>query len=244
MSARRATLVLAAALVAAAPLAARGSDADAFENKIAPISGRLYGTAGRLELEPFFALSLMDPFYAKYFGGLRAAWHFSDAWSVAASFQGGAASPTSSTTLCTAAQGCSPSSAQQQWQVPGAIKWIAGAEGRFTPVYGKINILSSLVMHLDFTLLAGVDWVASQEVLNAADAAAKAAAGGSPGTAGSVGGHLGLGTHIFLGEVVAISVELRDYLYSTHVGNLDERKLQNQLFLELGVSFFLGRQAP
>jgi outer membrane beta-barrel protein len=186
----------------------------------------------------------MDPFYAKYFGGVRAAWHFSDAWSVAASFQGGAASPTSSTTLCTAGQGCSPSSAEQRWQVPGNIKWIAGAEGRFTPVYGKINILSSLVMHLDFTLLAGIDWVVSQEVLNAADAASLARTGGTPGNAGSLGGHLGLGTHIFLGEVVALNIELRDYLYSTHVGNLDERKLQNQLFLELGVSFFIGRREP
>jgi outer membrane beta-barrel protein len=243
MSARRAAPVLAAALLLAAPALARASEADAFENKIAPISGQLYGTARRLELEPFFALSLMDPFYAKYFGGLRVAWHFSEAWSVAGSFQGGASSPTSSTTLCTAAQGCSPSSPQQQWQVPGDIKWIASAEGRFTPVYGKINILSSLVVHLDFTLLAGVDYVASQEVLNASDAALTAAAGGKPGTAGSLGGHFGLGTHIFLGDVVALSLELRDYLYSTHVGNLDERKIQNQLFLELGVSFFLGRSA-
>jgi outer membrane beta-barrel protein len=243
MSARRATFVLAAALLLAAPGLARASEADAFENKIAPISGQLYGTAGRLELEPFFAVSLMDPFYAKYFGGLRASWHFSDAWSVAASFEGGAASPTSSTTLCSATQGCNPSSAQQQWQVPGDIKWIAGAEARFTPVYGKINLLSSLVVHLDFTLLVGVDWVVSQQVLNAADAASLAAAGGTPGNAGSVGGHFGLGTHVFLGDVVALSIELRDYLYSARIGNLEERKIQNQLFLELGLSFFLGRTA-
>jgi hypothetical protein len=88
-----------------------------------------------------------------------------------------------------------------------------------------------------------VDWVVSQQVLNAADAASLAAAGGTPGNAGSVGGHFGLGTHVFLGDVVALSIELRDYLYSARIGNLEERKIQNQLFLELGLSFFLGRTA-
>lgn len=240
MIARPTAILLVAAMLVAAPAAATASEADAFANKIEPISNPLYATAGRLELEPFFALSLMDPFYAKYFGGVRGTWHFTDVWSVAASFQGGASSSTSSTTLCTAAGGCTPSTNEQMWQVPGDIQWIGGAEVRFSPVYGKINVLSSAVLHLDFTLLAGIDYVSSQKVLSAAEAQALAASGGSPGTVGSFGGHVGLGTHVFLGQLVGIAVELKDYLYAVKVGNLDETKLQNQLFLELGVSFFIG----
>lgn len=233
-------VLLAAAAVAAAPVAARASEADAFENKIEPISGQLYRKGGRFELEPLLALSLDDPFYAKYFGGVRAGWHFSDFWSVAVTFQGGASQPTSSTSLCTASQGCKSATSEQLWQVPGDIHWLAGAEVNFSPVYGKVNVLASAVLHLDFSLMAGVDFIDSQKVLSAAEASQVAASGGSPGTVGAMGGHLGIGTHVFFASFAAVTLELRDYLYFTEIGNLAANKLQNQIFLELGVSFFLG----
>jgi outer membrane beta-barrel protein len=236
----RATVLLGAALLAAAPPPARASEADAFENKVEPISGQLYVKEGRFELAPLVALSLNDAFYAKYFGGVRAGWYLSEAWSFGASFQGGVSSPTSSTSLCTVAQGCREASPSQLWQVPGDIRWIAGVEAVFSPVYGKVNVLASAVLHLDFSLLAGVDWIVAQKVLSAAEAGALAAAGGSPGTVGAPGVHLGLGTHVFLGSWVALALQLKDYLYFADVGNLQESKLQNQLFVEIGVSFFLG----
>ena len=240
----RAAPALLAAALAAAPLAARGSEADAFEGKVEPVSGQLYVKAGRLELEPFVAFSLNDAFYAKYFGGLRAGWHFTDAWSVAAAFETGFSSPTGSTKLCTPNQGCRDASDAQLWQVPGDVRWIAGIEGAFSPVYGKVNLLASAVLHLDFSLIVGVDWIVSQAVLSASDAEARAAAGGTPGTVGSPGIHLGIGSHVFVGRSLAVVLQLRDYLYFTDVGNLGERKLQNQIFLELGFSFYLGGREP
>jgi len=240
---RRATALLAAAL-AAAPLASRASEADAFEGKVEPVSGQLYVKTGRLELEPFLALSLNDPFYSKYFLGLRGAWHLSEAWSLGAAFETGFTSPTDSTTLCTVNQGCRAPSDAQLWQVPGDIRWIGGLEVAFSPVYGKVSLIASAVLHLDFSLLAGVDWVASREVLAAADAEALAAAGGSPGTVGAPAIHLGIGSHVFVGRSLAVVLQLRDYLYFTDVGNLGERKLQNQIFLEIGFSFFIGGKGP
>jgi len=233
-------MVLAAAAVALSPPAARASEADAFENKIEPISGQLYRKAGRFELEPLFALSLNDSFYSKYFGGVRAGYHLSDFWSVAVTAQGGTSSPTGSTTLCTASQGCRNATSEQLWQVPGDIKWIAGAEVLFSPVYGKVNVLGSAVLHLDFSIIAGVDWIDYQKVLSAEQASQVAKSGGSPGTTGAPGIHLGLGTHVFFASFAAVTVELRDYLYFADVGNVSGNQLQNQLFLELGVSFFLG----
>ncbi|HTP49342.1 MAG TPA: outer membrane beta-barrel domain-containing protein [Anaeromyxobacteraceae bacterium] len=241
MSARRtAPVLLAAALAALPPLRARASEADAFENKIEPISGQLYRKSGRLELEPLFALSLNDAFYSKYFGGVRLGYHLSDFWSLALTGQAGASSPTSSTTLCTASQGCRNATSEQLWQVPGDIKWLAGAEVLFSPVYGKVNVLSSAVLHLDFSLIAGVDWIQSQKALSASQAASVAASGGSPGEAGAPGVHVGLGTHVFFASFAALTVELKDYLYFADVGNLASKELQNQIFLELGVSFFIG----
>jgi len=234
-------VLLAAAAIAAAPPVARASEADAFENKIVPISGQLYGKGGRFELEPLAALSVDDAFYAKYFGGVRAGWHFSDFWSVAVTFQGGASQPTSSTSLCTASQGCKAATPEQLWQVPGDIRWLGGAEVLFSPVYGKVNVLASAVLHLDFSLIAGVDFIESQKVLSAAQAAQVASSGGTPGNVGAPGMHLGLGTHIFFASFAAVTLELKDYLYFTDIGNLNANKLQNQIFVELGVSFFIGQ---
>jgi len=235
--------LLAAAALAALPAAARGSEADAFENKIEPISGQLYQKSGRLELEPLFALSLNDPFYVKYFGGLRLAYHLSEFWSLALTGQAGATQATSSTTLCTPSQGCTNASAQQLWQVPGDLKWIAGAEVLFSPVYGKVNILGSAVIHLDFSLLGGLDWIESQTVLTPDQAQAATAAGTGPGNSGAPGVHLGLGTHVFFASFAAAALELKDYVYFADVNtgsSTQSRKAQNQIFLELGVSFFLG----
>jgi len=235
--------LLGAASVAAAPLAPRASEADAFENKVEPVSGQLYETVGRFELEPFFALSLNDAFYAKYFGGVRGGYHLSDAWAVSVAFETGFSSQTASTTLCTVNQGCRNPTDSQLWQVPGDIRWIAGAEVAFSPVYGKVNLLASAVVHLDFSLIAGADWIVFQKVLSSAEAEAAALAGGSPGTTGAPGIHLGIGSHIFLGRSLALALQLRDYLYLADIGNLGEQKIQNQLFLELGLSFFIGGAA-
>ena len=238
----RARTAIGVALAAAALTAARpsgASEADAFENKIEPISGQLYGKAGRLELEPLFALSLNDAFYAKYFGGVRVGWHFSDFWSVAVTGQAGASSPTSSTTLCTPSQGCKSASSEQLWRAPGDLKWIAGAEVLFAPVYGKVNVLGSAVLHLDFSLQAGVDWIESQKVLTPQEAAV----GQPPGNVGAPAIHFGLGTHVFFSSFGAVTLELKDYLYFADVNTgyaTQESKLQNQLFLEIGVSFFVG----
>jgi len=244
MSARTNLRVLwAAAALAAVPAAARGSEADAFENKIEPISGQLYGKARRFEIEPLLALSLDDAFYVKYFGGVRLGYHLSDSWSVAVTGQAGASQANSSTTLCTPSQGCTNASAQQLWEVPGNLKWIGGVEVLFSPVYGKVNVLGSSVLHLDFSIIAGVDWIESQAVLTPNQAAADYSSGGGPGNTGAPGVHLGLGTHVFFASFAAAALELKDYVYFADVNTgsaTQASKLQNQIFLELGISFFLG----
>jgi outer membrane beta-barrel protein len=68
--------------------------------------------------------------------------------------------------------------------------------------------------------------------------AVEANAGADPGTRSTFGGHAGLGARIFLGRSMALRLEVKDYLYRVDV--LGESTLQNQLFTELGLSFFLG----
>lgn len=236
MSAARRTvgMAIAASLALAAPLAASGSEADAFENKVPPISGQLYMKAGRFELTPTLNLSVNDPFFTKYFGGLKLDYHLTESWSVGVTGAAGASYPTASASICTANQGCSKPTDAQLYQVPGRIRSMAGAEVAWSPVYGKLNILAEVPVHFDLSILGGADWVSYDEVLSAA----VAATGKAPGGASSIGGHLGLGMRLFLSRLMALRLEVKDYVYKADIGNLDKSQLQSQLFVELGLSFF------
>jgi outer membrane beta-barrel protein len=224
-------------------VARAGNKADAFEGKIRPVSGQLYRKAGRLELTPTFGLSLNDAFYTKYFGGLKATWHFTEFLSLAGSFQAGGASATDSSVVCPAGQGCQPAGTAELYQVPGRITMLAGVEGAWAPVYGKLNVLAEKVIHFDLALLAGVDLVSHQQVQATAAAEALVAAGRKPPTENAIGGHVGLGVRLFFHEAVALRVDFKDYVYAVEVPNWQEdgkarTDVQNQIFTEIGVSVF------
>lgn len=237
MSARP-TLRTAVLLLALWAAPARASEADAFEDKVPPISGQLYPKAGRIELSAGASLSVNDPFYSKTFGSLKLAWHLNEFFSAGVHAAGGLTSATGSTSICPANQGCGPASAVQLRQVPGKIQWLAGAEGAFAPVYGKLNLLAELPVHFDLAILAGADLVTYQKAVDAQTAAL-----GAPGNDSSVGGHVGLGMRFFFAGFMGLRFEVRDYLYSARIGNTGESHLQNQLFVDLGLSFFFPTSA-
>ncbi len=247
MTSRAATaLACAAALVAFAPRAARASAADAFENKVKPVSGQLYQKGGKLELTvPAGLLSLNDAFFTKYMAGAKLGYHFNDYFSLAVTGAFGGSSPTGSTSICRLNQGCSPAQPSQLYQVPGEIKWIAGAELEFSPVYGKLNVFAEKAIHFDLSLIAGGDWFQYQKVVS--QSVAENLGGGHPPLTSTFGGHVGLGVRLFFSDWVAARLEVRDYIYRVSVPNWQvsggsKRDLQNQLFTELGVSFFFPTQ--
>lgn len=231
-------LVLAAA---PAPASAQSSKADAFAGKIPPVSGQLYRKTGRLELTPTFNMSLNDAFFAKYFGGLKATYHFGEQLSAGLHATTGITSTTSSAVRCSPTTGCANADSTMLRQVPGRIRYIVGAEAAWSPVYGKLNVFAEQVAHIDLSIFAGPDLVAYDEVLG------KEAAGTqTPGVKSSIGGHVGLGMRVFVTEWIAARLELKDYVYAVNVPNGGiGTDVQNQLFAELGVSFFLpARNRP
>jgi outer membrane beta-barrel protein len=231
--------ILLATAAAALPVVASASKADVFENRIEPISGQLYQKAKRFEITlPSANLSLNDAFFHKYFVGAKIGYHFSEMLSASGSFATGFNAKTGSTSKC-GAEGCSSAPNQELYQVPGNIKMMGGLEVAFTPVYGKLNVLAENAVHLDLSVMAGADWISHQEVLSNTDADA----GRKPGNRSTFGGHIGIGTRIFFSNSIALRVELKDYIYSVPIGNYkgtkDANDIQNQLFAEVGLSFFL-----
>jgi outer membrane beta-barrel protein len=242
MTSRAASALLCALVATLAPRAARASPADAFEHKVKPVSGQLYRKAGKVELTlPAAGLSLNDPFFTKYVAGAKLGYHLNESFSIGLTGALASASPTGSTAVCPLNQGCRAASTAQLNQVPGQVKWLAGVELAFSPVYGKLNVFAEKAVHFDLSLLAGADFVTYRDVLGAVEANA----GATPGTASSPGGHVGLGARLFLARFLALRLEVRDIFYS--VPRLATGSLQAQLLAEAGLSFFIpvaGQDAP
>ncbi len=239
--------LVAALLSALAPLApARAqSKSDAFAGKIPPVSAQLYRKAGRYEATLSGNLSVNDPFYSKYFLGAKVGYHFTESLSAGALIMTGLNTKAGSAQVCPSNGGCHAASRTQMFQVPGNIRMITGLEGAWAPVYGKLNVFSERVAHFDLSILAGADWIQYQKVLSTAQV--EALGGGHPGIGSTIGGHVGLGVRVFFSEWIAARLEFRDYIYRVSVPNWQDsggakRDLQNQLFTELGVSFFFPRQ--
>jgi outer membrane beta-barrel protein len=223
------------ALSAAPWRAAAQTKADAFAGKIPPVAGQLYQKAGRLEVTPSFEMSLNDAFFTKYFGGIDLSYHLTEAWSVSLSAAAGAAVRSGSAVRCTASEGCVNASDAELRQVPGRIHLVNGAGVAWAPVYGKLNVLAEQDAHFDLAVLAGVDLIQRDDILSTADAAA----GVKPRLVSTPGGHLGLGAHVFFGEAVAARLIVKDIVYPVKVPNNGTgNDWQNQLFTEIGLSFF------
>ncbi len=233
-------LVLASLTAPSAPRAQ--SKSDAFAGKIPPVSAALYRKAGRYELTATGLASVNDAFYSKYFGGLRLGYHFTESLSASAFGATGLNTKAGSAQVCPSGEGCRPADRVEMWQVPGNIKYMAGLEGAWTPVYGKLNLFSEQVAHFDLGVLLGVDWVSYQRVLSSDDAEEYADDGRRPGTQSTIGIHAGLGARIFFAEYIALRLEFRDHVYPVKIPNVREgssrSELQHQLFTELGVSVF------
>jgi outer membrane beta-barrel protein len=146
--------------------------------------------------------------------------------------------PTNSTTVCPTGQSCRPATDAQLYQVPGRIRAIAGIEGAWTPIYGKLNTFSEKVAHIDLSVLAGVDYIMHDEVLSSL----AAEGGGKPDALKAIGFHAGLGVRLFLSETIAVRFDLKDYVYGVKVPNGADggqsADMQNQFMAELGVSVF------
>jgi outer membrane beta-barrel protein len=244
MTPRRLLLAL-ALLVLPSLAAAEGSKSDAFAGKIPPVSGQLFRPAGRLELTLGGDLSLNDAFFTKYFGNAKLTYHAGEFWSVGGYVAGGAVRQSGSAVVCSASAGCSPATEAQLWQVPGRITMMAGLEGAWIPVYGKLNVLAEQVAHFDLFILVGPDVIFHDEVLSPQDAAVLEAAGGAPGSKMTFGGHFGVGARLFLAQWGAVRLEVKDLVYAVDVPNNRGTDVQNQIFAELGFSvFFPTRNRP
>lgn len=206
--------------------AGRASLAD----KIAPVSGNLWFKKGRFEITPNLGFSLGDAFFQKYAFGLKLTYHPLESFGIGVHGSYALATPGGAVSVCKS-DGCSSPTMDDLKEVPGKVSLMVGLDLSYSPLYGKVNVLAEKVLHFDTAIVAGVDLIQYM------------APGGD--STMTFGGHVGIGERFFITSGVVLRIELRDYIYSGKTVLKDDQgqlmnKVENQLMLDIGVSFFIG----
>ena len=199
------------------------SEPRTLEDQLPTVSGQTYGVNGKFEITPWIGITFDDAFFQSFVPELAFGYHFSDPFYLGV--RGGYAFSTSAGNVnsCTTSNGtvvCGAPTSEQLKQLPGALKGMASLEGAWTPFAGKVNVFAEFVIHTDFSVLlgAGAMFVVPPE--------------GS--TNPSVAPMLdpGLGFRFFFSSSLALSLEVRDYMY-------ESGGLTNQLMFNAGLAIFL-----
>lgn len=205
--------------------------------RVRPVSGHLFLKEGRFEVSPALSLSLKDAFFSKYILGATLTYHFTETLGV--SLRAGYSIPTvaAAAQICTftaaddgsTTRGCRrPTFSELDGQAPGQITLLGGADVQWSPIYGKVSLVSETFVHFDLYGVAGAEAVQYR---------------GPSGSTLTPGGNLGIGLHFFINRWVTLRTEFRDLIYVEKAIN-PSTTLRNQLLFDLGVSFFFPSAHP
>lgn len=203
------------------------------DERIRPVSGRMFVKDGRHEISPTIGLSLGDAFFTKYLFGLRYAYHFGETWSVGLSGAYATSTPSGAVNRCdSSGQNCEAPTKADLARTPGDLGFVGSLDLSWAPLYGKISLLAQHVLHFDTYAIVGGGVVQS-----------KMAPQGSPEVEEKIlpALHVGVGQRYFVSRHATLRFEIRDVIYQTEaVGQPGEKDLQNQLLFTIGLSFLLG----
>lgn len=185
------------------------------QDRIKAVSRKVFLKANRFELFPALGVTTNDPFYRTWSIDGRAAWHLNDA--LAVEIGGGYVPPFFIEKLPTV------DLLREQAQLINADAKLLGRADvgiTFSPVYGKVAVLSDAIIHFDTFAIAGAGAVfdSNQEFVHPAM-------------------DIGAGLRVFLLRWLVVRADLRDYVYPQDRFGIST--LQNLLTLNVGVGFYL-----
>jgi len=111
-----------------------------------------------------------------------------------------------------------------------AYRYLAHAQAdiQWSPIYAKMNLFGSKILHHEYYVLAGAGVTLEQSVLPA----------GQIAIAPTV--PVGLGTRVWVGKNLAIRGEIRDNLMIEHRAQTDTTAFKQNVALTLGVGIYNG----
>jgi len=180
-------------------------------DRIKSVQRKTFLKKKRVEIFPFFAMNLNDPFYQHFLAGASLGFHMVDSFSV--ELKGGAVVGTvnqDAVKLVRVNEGAICEDCPQ-------LKYHADVNLGWSPIYGKISLLGESIVHFDTYFSAG---------------------GGIFGTDSGANPALnvGVGQRYFFNDWLVGRVELRDYIFMDSRNEISD--IQNILLLSFSVSGF------
>lgn len=187
------------------------------DDRVKSVQRKLYMKRGRFELNPMFIFNVNDPYYTKFGGALRAAFHPADTLAISARFSLIDTLPTDD--VRTAKKNLQ---SRIFYSVP---IWSALADVEWSPLYGKVAIFNS-ILHWDAFLTTGGGVVYTET---------SAAVGRTVNPAFD----LGLGLRFIAKDWLAVNVGLVNTTYVDTPSGSTKGVTQNLMMLSVGLSVFM-----
>lgn len=194
--------------------------------------------SSRLEIQPLIAQTLNDSFISNTLAGANITYHLNNSFAVGV----------------TGTYGLLQSDTGLRENVFNTLKdnnparlddlsysyvaWAADLGISYVPIFGKFTILNGLITHYDFHVMGGLS-VVGEDAVKANEKSLKDVDSALVGV--RPGGMIGAGFRFFVGDMISINVEARDYIYSraqVSSGSVNP-KIGNNVIMSLGVGIFL-----
>ncbi len=194
--------------------------------------------SSRLELQPMLAQTLNDSFIRNTLVGANITYHLNNSFAVG--FTAGYGVLQTDTSLReNVYETLNREDPNRLNQLSYSyVSWAADLGISYVPIFGKFTILNGAITHYDFHVMGGLSVVGESGVKaneNGPGIVDSALEGISPG------GMIGAGFRFFVGDMISINIQARDYIYSraqVSRGAVNPQ-LSNNMILSLGVGIFL-----
>lgn len=202
-----------------------------------PVRRKLLYRSSRFELMPAFGVTLNDTFKRNLMVGVDANYYLTNEFGLGVSGAFGAAAL--NTDLLDQIQGTIAASANDQLSY-ATTTLLTDLHVSYVPIFGKFA-LGRTIIDYDIHLIGGFG--------GALVSAEQGSAAPDPSFTGfKPGAVLGGGARLFFGDSVAVTLDLKDYLYSASDVQEGEAQPQSEfrdnLLVMLGVSFFFPGEVP
>ncbi len=237
------SLLLLALLVALPSLARAEEEAEArgevksFIDEGPGVRRKLLYRSTRLEVQPLVGITLNDPFTRNVMAGANVAFHLNNSLGIGVTGAYGVSQMSTGLrdNIRAELDGRGDRLNELNYSYLG---WIVDVEATYVPLFGKLSLLNSLIANYDFHLLLGVGFIGEQAV----NAGSGLEVNDNIISSNTVAPMIGAGFRFFVGDMVSINLDLRDYIFSRAESNSRgsaQEELSNNFMLSLGVSIFL-----
>jgi outer membrane beta-barrel protein len=225
------------------------------------VQNRFFLKEGRFELAPAFGYVPNNPFAQRFVGSLIGAYHFSETLAAegriaySPDLGKGDLKPLLSTLIVIANTGSSNGANFEQPLEKDTLSFSAAV--RWTPLYGKINLVGETVLNFDFYGVAGLGMLSKTNYVATYNGSLppteKPLDLASRGNEVKVAPVLGVGINFFANQSLALKLDMRSSLYLDNVPDYDpdtpaptddDTRLFNELTASIGLCIFIPKMKP